>query len=347
MKKIFLFLSMCLALNVSAQSYRDSVGKVTHDTTYQVTVNAQTSHDSIFRVPIPTSDTLFRGMYSTGTKGVVGNKALEDAIIATCNKLKLTHLSFYSLSGANATNLAKFFIRLRKETSVKELCATPGSGSSITTYTSWNNSHPDSSDYDCFNLEYEPWNAADVATAWTTNRTYLQQMAAAVSNRSLTKFTDYFGWWTKSPMSTQTPDTLVKYLTVGKNFFLLHDYRVAPDYNYMDKRINDVNNAAKRQGKVARIRVIFSAEPDFMQPWLSQGHTLDEAFTIVYNAFKAKNYSNVIMDGWMCFTMDFWKASQPVQALMGARSMVAPKPIFSEKNFKNKTTRRSKQLAKE
>lgn len=304
---------------------RDTTVKVAHtiytDSTYQI---CQTV----------TIDSVWKGCYVSGLKSIAGVKSSEDKLIAALNKGGFTACHFYGIDGANSVAVDPLFKRIRKETKVKEIGATASSGSTFAgARSSWNATHADSADYNAFNLEFEPWRAvannSTVAVEWGKNVTYLQQMSKLYTT-SMKYVTDYYGWWTDAPMTTQTPDTLVKYLS----YSLIHDYRAAPEWSYMQTRCNDLNAAAKRQGKVVTVRAIFSAEPAFMQTWLKT-HSLDEAYSIILTAFKAEKYSNLKMDGYMVFTIDFWLASQPASA----KARQADQKI--DPNFQNVTVHKN------
>lgn len=318
---------------------------VSHDTTYV------THHDSTYTVYDTTyTDTLFRGFYVNSFNTIVSDAAKQNAFITDANKLKLTSISCYSISTTNNPSaLALFLARIKRETKIKTICPAVSSLSGIDSWATWNNSHPDSSDVSGVTLEYEAYNQTDVKTAWKTNCSFYQRMYYHYKNGTFKVFNDYKGWWTSStrdltPMPTQTPDTEVFYFSIGQNELNLHDYRVQPEYSYMDKRLNDLNNSGIESNKVIRVAVLFSAEPDFMGPWLKSGHTLDEAFTVVYNAFKLKGYTKVKLIGWMCFHLDYYRANQPASAPMMMARGAAP-TVFSEKGFKNKTTRKHKKVA--
>ncbi len=362
MKRITAFISMLLMVAfivitaiASGQTPQDSISvlaKIKNPCTAD-TVKI-TWLGGMIKIPIniPCPDTLFRGVYVNGTSSIVGNKVKEDALIADLNMFKINHTSHYSISStSNPTGLANLFTRMKAETKVKTIAPAISSSSGINNWKTWNINHSDATDVDMLTLEFEPYNQTDFKTAWKTDCQYFREMDDLRKNGTIKGHNDYKGWWTSSsrdltPLITECPDTLVKYYSINLNRLFLHDYRVAPDPKYMEKRMNDLEASGIESGKTIRVAVLFSCEPDFLQGWLKQGHTLDEAFWIVYNYFKAKNYKRVVLVGWMAFHLDFLRASQQSIALMGVRSMQAQKPVFSESNFKNKTTRKHKRLVK-
>lgn len=296
-----------------------------HDTVYVAV------HDTV-KIPCDTvkpvqKDTIWRGLYINGTNSIAGNKTKEDALVSDLKRWKFNSIHLYSIDGSNDAALTSLFIRIRKETFVTDITATASSGTTFTgTRTTWNRNHVDSADYDGWNLEYEPWNATDVTSAWASNIQYLVQMKSGIPS-TVDRIADYFGWWTKAPMTTQTPDTLVKYLS----YLLVHDYRTAPDFAYMKGRCDDLNNAAKKRGVILLLRAIFSAEPTFMQDYLKT-HTLDQAYAVLLAAFNAVGYTNIKLDGYLVFHLDFLRVSQPAPSTARSANVFAP-------DFINETTK--------
>lgn len=345
-------LAIAVTVSVTFGQTRDSLvyTKVTIPVTHDSLITVH--HDSTYtRVDTLKIDTLFRGMYVNSFNTIVSDPVKQTAFINDANKLKLTSISCYSISTTNnPIALALFLARIKRETKIKTICPAISSTSGIDSWASWNNSHPDSTDVSGITIEYEAYNQTDVKAAWKTNCALYQRAYSYYKSGVFKLFNDYKGWWTSStrdltPMPIQTPDTEVFYFSIGQNELNLHDYRVQPDYGYMDKRLIDLNNSGIESNKVIRVVVLFSAEPDFMGPWLKSGHTLEEGFWIVYNAFKLKGYSKVKIIGWMCFHLDYWRANQAPMIL--ARSISPTQIIYSEKGFKNKTTRKHKRIAKE
>ncbi len=351
-KSILTVLVALIGMMASAQTYRDSVGQVAHDTTYQVTVTSKTTHDSIFRVLIPVTDTLIRIMYVNATNTAAADPVKVNAMIKDLNFLKITHTFHYSISAtSNPTAMANLFTKTKTETKVATMAPAVSGTTEINRWVTWNGSHTGLADVEAIALEFEEYNQTDFKAAWNTKINLLQTLNNLKNTGTIKGFHEYKGWWTSSsrdltPLPTQVPDTMVKYFSIKPNLLLVHDYRVKPEWPYLEKRYNDLEASGKESGKVISTVVLFSAEPNFMGPWLAAGHTLEEAFWIIHAAFKAKNYKYVKLVGWACFHLDFWRAHQPTPAFMVGRSMKAAKPIFSKNNFKNKTTRKSTKIAK-
>jgi len=349
MKKLKLILFLTLLLNcifaadvTTVQNFKVPTNITVNKDSVVVTITKTIRdtiyiHDTVYVVkdtikPVDTTivskDTINRGVYISGLKSLAGVKASEDALITNLNKYKMNTIYWYSIDGAVDASVTNLFKRIRKETKVTDIGATASSANTfLNTRLKWNAQHTDSADYNSFNYEFEPWNAADKAAAWLTNVSYLQQTRKDIGNLPI-KLTDYFGWWT-DPSMINAPDTLAKYL----DFCLIHDYRVKPDFAYMKTRCDNLNTAFKKLGKIGKVRPIGSAEPSFLGPWLSQGHTLDEWYSLLYKDFKAQNYSNIIMDGYVFFTLDFVIANSTPP---NARSI---KPVQIDPKFINETTK--------
>lgn len=334
---LLLISSLCLAQDTITVTknrvtmYQYISPKAIHDTVYI------TKHDTI-KVPCDTvkpvtRDTIWRGLYINGTNSIAGNKAKEDALISDLKRWKINATFGYSIDGSNDPALTALYTRMRRETLVNEIGATASSSNTFnSTRKSWNIAHSDSADYDSWNLEFEPWNATDKPTAFNTNYTYCREMAAGKSSAQVDYVTDYYGW----PQNSATYDTLVKYM----DYQLFHDYRTSPDWAYLQTRITELNNAYKRAGKIGKWRVIFSAEPSFMQTYL-QTHTLDQAYKVIYDAFTAMKYTNLKLDGYLVFHLDFLRVAQPASTSV-ARSI----PVYAP-DFVNETTKAHLETAKE
>lgn len=294
-----------------------------------ITVTIQVPCDTI--IPPVVTDTIWRGVYMNSIDKIVGDKAKEDAALAYLKSKKFTACFDYSIDNANSAALAKFNIRRRREAGITEIGATASSGSTfVGARKQFNLNNTDSARYNSWNLEFEPWNATDVTAAWNNNKQYLIQMNAGKESAFVDTVTDYFGWWTKAPMTTEAPGFLVANLDYG----LLHDYRTTPDWSYLQKRFDDQEAKAIAQGVQYSIAVIFSAEPAFMQNWLKT-HSLDEAFAIIAQGFRARHYTHLKLKGYLVFHLDFLRVAQPATAPgMRANSQNS----FSDPHFKNITT---------
>ena len=223
--------------------------------------------------------------------------------------------------------------RIRRETKVTDINATVGRASSaIGARTTYNKNSTDSADFDSWNLEQESWNAsANYDSAWAVNKADLAAMANGKTAGGVDYFVQYIGWPDKTlKMKTEFTKELVSKTEYG----IFHDYRVTPSFGYIEARCDLANAEARSAGKIWRIRPIFSAEPSFSARLLKSGMTLDQIFFLVYSGFKAKNYSNLIMDGYLWFHLDFIRANQPTVA--GAHRQA---PLLSDPNFKNETTK--------
>lgn len=293
---------------------------------------------------LPPSDTIWRAIYINSVNSIVGVPVREQACIDYCKLKKFTSAHYYSVALADKVKLAKFNVRMHTEAGITEITPTGGSSSTFTgSYTAFNQANVPLARFDAWNLEFESWNAANIYVASAENKAILQQMKAGMTAGKVTQMTDYFGWMTKAPLTTEAPAFLVDNCTYG----LFHDYRPAPDWSYLQGRFDQMEVAAKQKGKIFSIAVIFSAEPDFMQAWLKT-HTLDEAFAIIAQGFRARNYKNVKLKGYIVFHLDFLRVSQPdaLPPSMMARQARSGVPYFAAPDFVNVTDPKHIEMAK-
>lgn len=316
--------------------------------------------------PIDT-DTLFRGIYLNGFYNIVGNKPYEDALIYDLNRWKFNCTYAYDLGDVLADKspaLAKLNKRMRAEVPLKEIGAARGNSSScIGAATTFNKANSDSSDFDTWNLEFEPWNAYPKATspfwtidkkeassttsteasrglAWQQNKVYLNEMNAGKVAGQVENVVDYFGWF-KTPFQLDAPKVLIN----QTDYLIVHMYYSSPDFSRSKDRCNELD----KLGVKAIFRPIFSAEPDFMQDYY-RTHSIDEAYFVWHAGFKAQNYKNLTSDGYVVFALDFLRVAQPGTAplaRMAESDTTEYLPAFVDPDFQNKTTERSKALAEE
>jgi phosphatidylinositol-3-phosphatase len=286
--------------------------------------------------PPPTGDGIYRGIYVNGFSGIAGNTAKENNLISDLNRWKMNYVSTYSTAtSVAASNLIK---RIKRETKVTEIAPAGSSLPEFTTWSNYNQAQPDSNDFTGFQLEIEAYNQSDIAGAWSSEVSLIKSLIPLKAAANIIPTINYSGWWTKTPMNVQTPDTLVKYCAWSN----LHDYQTTPNFEYLKTRCNDLNASAKKQGKIFTIRVLFSAEPAFMQNYLKT-HTLDDSYAIVKTTFDAQHYTNLKMDGYIVFHLDFLRVSQPAPVSTALKILRAPVQLFkavpfhSADDFKNIT----------
>jgi hypothetical protein len=304
-------------------TFPDTVKVIVRDTVY-------------VQVPVDTiaapRDTIWRGIYVNSFNAVYNDQVKMDALIRDLNRWNMNSIHLYGLSSISSTDypkLASAISRIKRETKVKDVVATAGSSTTFTgSRTTYNKAYGDTADFTGWNLEYESWNQTDITLGWTTNKSYLTQMKSGMTTGQVSSSVQYFGWWSKAPMATEAAPFLIANTTYG----LIHDYRVSPDWAYMLSRMTDLNNAAKAAGKTFTVRVIFSAEPAFMQEYLKT-HTLDQAYQALYAGYKSANLTNVKLDGYLVFHVDFLRVSQPYTNSSARVARVLNDPLF-----KNETT---------
>jgi len=374
-KSRFIFFGKC---TTTEKIIRDTV-LITKTDTVRVLLPADTTailakyckRDTIVDIPTEPKDTLFRALYLNGFANIVGNKQYEEALLFDLQRWKFNATYAYSLSSILGTSkepaLADLHKRMRA-IGIKEIGAARGNSASCTgAATTFNKKYPDESDFDTWNLEFEPWNAYPMATspywtidkdkassttsttesrglAWNVNKQYLNEMKAGKANGQVEYSVDYFGWF-KEPFVTDAPKVLVS-LT---DYLIVHMYYSEPTFSRSKSRCDELNAQAKLQNKTVKFRPIFSAEPDFMQGYYKK-NSIDQAFFVWHKDFKAQNYSNLISDGYVIFALDFLRVAQPgvTPLARGIESDTTEYlPAFVDIDFVNETTDKSKALAEE
>lgn len=271
-----------------------------------------------------------RFLYVDDFKNILDNNARKTALLAYAQSHQITELILYELHLVNtvhnlsnvATNqVLADFIKLAKTTyGVTRMSAAGESANwfqnNIITYNATRTLATEK--FDALGLEFEFWTPSavsmyycadyltpngltcDNAGAFTFCKNQLTQMktltAASAHPMSVEM---YVGW----PDASQ----LLQLSAIADRMFI-HAYVVNPStsFNYALTRLSYYANYAG----AANVYIIFSSEPNFMQPWLLT-HSMIEAetvFTNAYNAAVGAWKSHVNFAGFVYFAYTFQTA---------------------------------------
>jgi hypothetical protein len=269
---------------------------------------------------INTSPT-YRGLYVDNFDNILGDTAQENSLLRWCKKYKIKVISLYDLNtllqnSSNNAALALFIKKSKNSYGVKEVTAIRGNGMGFSqTLSIYNNTRSDTTErFNVFNLENEWWNNGPTCnfSCYTGDLKTMNTAAHTAVPALLCE--EYIGWFQNPTGQDQLQaDTLVYY----SDRILVHDYRSSPDFGYMQSRLVNLGKAAKRQGKIMSIIVIFSAEPSFMGNYFDingQNHSFDDAYAEIVaqhnaTAFSNKQYIKII--GYQIFDYSYAKMVKP------------------------------------
>lgn len=251
----------------------------------------------------------YKGMYVDNFFLIYGDTAKENKLLRYCQKYSYNALTIYDLdivfngTKNNYPALSKFIKKARTQYGIKEIVAVRETGSQFTNSTNnYNISRVDTNErFTGFNLEKEWWNNA---CTFTTYSSYLKTMyTVAQASTPKLKSETYIGWFANP--TGQDVKQATKLITYT-NRILVHDYRTAPDFLYLEDRLTALNTAAKNLNKTVDIIIIFSAEPVFMQNYYKT-NTLNDAYNALYQQYLLSTIdkSNINIIGYQIFCYTF------------------------------------------
>jgi len=263
----------------------------------------------------------YRGLYVDNFDDMLGDTSKENTLLRWCKKYKIKVIGLYDLNtilqnSSNNTALAKFIKKSKNSYGIKQVAAIRGLGIQFNqTLTIYNNTRTDTVErFNVFNLENEWWNNGTSCdfSCWTN---YLKEMnTAAHAAVPPLLAEEYIGWFQNPTGQEQLQaDTLVYY----SDRILVHDYRISPDFSYMQSRLGYLGKAAKAQGKIINIIVIFSAEPGFMGNYFDvngQDHSFDDAYAEIVSQHNAATFNgkkNIKIVGYQVFDYSYAHAVRP------------------------------------
>lgn len=248
--------------------------------------------------------TSLRGMYIDHFNNIIGNTVKEDSLLHYAQDSSYNYLALYSLQSLSLSNtstanmVASFIKRARDVYGIQYVGAVAESFSTIQNKIApYNNSRADDHEkFNVFNLEFEFWTTSSVQPGGYYCTQYLQQANCSCDSSGGFKFfidqmhkidslaaqqqvisETYLGWFNQGQ---------AQQIQRNVDRILLHAYRTGTSslYSYSKTRLQYLasNNSP------VDVAPIFSAEPNFMGPWLGS-HSQAEA----YNQYETdKNADN-------------------------------------------------------
>lgn len=263
----------------------------------------------------------YRGVYVNAFDKMLGNVAAEDSMLNWCKANGFNAISLYSLNAVMGdqrfTSLARFMKKARTGGyGITQIAAVRGSSNNFTQNANYDNSRTDLDErFNVYNLENEWWNNGPSCNfgCYTTILQFMGQKALAANPKIIRE--TYMGWFhNPKNQELQQAKTLVQNL----DRLMVHDYRTAPSFGYMQSRLSFLGRAARNLGRVIDIIVIFSAEPEFMQNYFSttgQNKTFDDAYAEIvaqHNAatFDGKDHIRIV--GYQIFQYSLARQARPL-----------------------------------
>ncbi|REJ82312.1 MAG: T9SS C-terminal target domain-containing protein [Bacteroidetes bacterium] len=283
---------------------------------------------------------VLRGMYVSKFSQILGNTVKEDSLLRYAQDSSFNYMALYDLhniSLSNSTNANKMaaFIKRAKNFGVTHIGATGESYSSFSgRIVPYNNSRADANEkFNVFNLEFEFWISSSVNPGgyYCTQylipnncpcdtsgafRFFIDQLRRidSVGNIQNAISETYVGWFNQGQ---------AQQIANNVDRILLHAYRTSNSsvYSYSKTRLSYFASV----NRTVEVAPIFSAEPDFMGPWLNSNPQI-AAYNKYMTDFNADNNSwkqHINISGYQWFhygymPKNYTAAPAPIVALVNA-----------------------------
>jgi hypothetical protein len=200
--------------------------------------------------------------------------------------------------------LADFIQRAKSGYGIRQVTAVVTKAATVTSLIdSYNNDKGNSRNrFDYINLELEWWNNAVDFETYDDNLQQMQQWGRKQS--PIVPNEEYIGWF-KNP---EGEDSLMAYrLVEHSSRILLHDYQSNFSFSYLQNRLDWIGRAARLQGKVMPVVVIFSPKPEFAFGYFTD-HSFDDAWQWLTTAFRDAQFAgkdNVQLIGYQIYNQTY------------------------------------------
>ncbi|MFC0182345.1 hypothetical protein SAMN04515674_101318 [Pseudarcicella hirudinis] len=258
---------------------------------------------------------LYRGIYLDSLKYIVGDVSRENVMLQWCQSNNFTTITCYDLYtllaySSGYSKVAAFIKKARTTYGITTITACMASSSAFSGLVgNYNASRTDPLEkFNYSNLELEWWNNA------STYKNYLKQLKGIKSwgdsQNPRIPTEEYIGWF-KNPKGQDS--TQAAGLVENSDRILVHDYQANPSFAYMKDRISWIGKAAKAQGKVMPVVVIFSAEPDYSFNYFMV-NSFEQTYNLIAAQFEASSFSgkeNVQLVGYQVFCQSDARQCRP------------------------------------
>ena len=280
-----------------------------------------------------------RGFYITKIGTWLGNATQETEILEYAQGNGFNYILFYDMGSINWSSstqknkLASFISRAKTQYNINQVGAVVEASSFVlNNILPYNSGRTNSNEkFDVINQEFEFWvNASisgsycnkylipngyscDTAGAWKFAWKEFKKIDSLCAiNGLMSEY--YIGWPNRGQLQQ---------LATRADRILVHAYRQSDGdiYPYSKSRLNDIASL----GISKKVMIIFSAEPDFMGPWLNNNsqskpfQTYSNAFTAETGAFK----QFIDLQGYQWFTYQLMPKTIPATAMITANGPLA------------------------
>lgn len=268
------------------------------------------------------SQTSFKGMYVNGFAEILGNPDKEDSLLRYAASNGFTSLSLYNLhlidleASNSVENLAHFIRRARIDYHLSEVGAVgENAGSFSNRILPFNLSRTDTNErFNVFNLEFEFWVPSSIDNYYCAD--YLQPGGYTCDEAGAFAFymrqleimdsiTELYNWKSEIYLGHFDQQQATQMAAIADRI-LLSNYNADPEnaFPYSETRLERLGNT----GFEVTVAALFSAEPDYLQPWLiNHDNDPDSAYHIFLSAYQSaegtwKQHIRLVGQQWFAYS---------------------------------------------
>jgi hypothetical protein len=268
------------------------------------------------------AQTPFKGMYVNGFADILGYTEQEDSLLEYAESNGFTALSLYNLHSIDLTetitveSLAAFLRKARVDHALTEIGAIGENANGFRNrILPYNLSRTDTNErFNVFNLEFEFWVSSSIDNYYCADYLlpggYTCDEAGAFSFfmrqlEVMDSITALYGWKSEIYLGHFDESQATAMAEIADRI-LLSNYNSDP-YNafpYSEARLERLGNS----GFEVSVAGLFSAEPDYLQPWLlSHNNDLDAVFAIYASDYEEatgtwKDHIQLVGQQWFTYS---------------------------------------------
>jgi hypothetical protein len=257
----------------------------------------------------------YQGIYIDKFQQIIGDTAQENSLLRWCLKYEFNALSLYGVRAVLSTprlrpSLSAFIRRAKTQYHIRQVTAIVEHSATVTgLIDDYNKEQADPLNrIDFTNLELEWWNNASsfdqYVQAMQEMKSWGGRQHPPVPNE------EYIGWF-KNPVGEDS--IMAAALVQNSTRILLHDYQKEPGFSYIMNRLDWIGRAAKAQGKVMPVIIIFSPKPEFSYAYFS-AHSFGDAYQLILDSYDQTDFqgkNNVQLIGFQIYNQTFARQTKP------------------------------------
>ena len=258
---------------------------------------------------------LYQGIYIDKYAEMAGDVAKENDLLRWCQNYHFNVLTLYGMGTVLRSPklhpaLADFIRRAKTSYGIKQVSAVVTKAATVTSLIDpYNNDRGNSRGrLDYTNLELEWWNKAADFETYDADLQQMQEwgrrQSPAVPNE------EYIGWF-KNP---EGEDSLMAARLVQHSArILVHGYQKSFTFSYLQSRLDWIGRAARAQGKIMPVIIIFSPKQEFSYDYFA-GHSFDDAWQWVTAAFRDAQFpgkDNIQLIGYQIYNQTYARQCKP------------------------------------